>query len=157
MECYVEGMDEGGKILELHHKSDDTCVGDETGVKSASMYAITFDMDTDKLKAQYHNNSWNNAYGDIRKILEEHGFSWQQESVYFGDPKKVNAVTAVLAIVDVTRRCDPWFARSVKDVRMLRIEDNNDLMPAVKDVALAAFVKPPLLKATVAIPVKKKP
>jgi virulence-associated protein VapD len=26
----------------------------------------------------------------------------------------------------------PWFAASVRDIRMLRIEENNDLMPAVQ-------------------------
>ena len=25
-----------------------------------------------------------------------------------------------------------WFAPSVRDIRMLRIEDNNDLMPAIE-------------------------
>lgn len=33
------------------------------------MYAIMFDLDTDKLKALYHNTSWNNAYKDIEKVL----------------------------------------------------------------------------------------
>jgi virulence-associated protein VapD len=33
------------------------------------MYAIVFDLDTDKLKALYHNTSWNNAYKDIEKVL----------------------------------------------------------------------------------------
>ncbi|EFX0967648.1 virulence factor, partial [Citrobacter freundii] len=27
---------------------------------------------------------------------------------------------------------NPWFAPSVQDIRMLRIEENNDLMPAVR-------------------------
>ena len=31
------------------------------------MYAIVFDLDTDKLKALYYNTSWNNAYKDIEK------------------------------------------------------------------------------------------
>lgn len=34
------------------------------------MYAIVFDLDTDKLKALYHNTSWNNAYKDIEKVLK---------------------------------------------------------------------------------------
>jgi virulence-associated protein VapD len=32
-------------------------------------------------------------------------------------------------------KANPWFALSVKDIRMLRIEDNNDLMPAVQKAA----------------------
>jgi virulence-associated protein VapD len=29
----------------------------------------------------------------------------------------------------------PWFAASVRDIRMLRIEEMNDLMPAVQKAA----------------------
>jgi virulence-associated protein VapD len=59
-----------------------------------------------------------------------HGFTRQQGSVYFGDATKVDAVTCVLAIMDIAGKYD-WFAPSVSDIRMLRIEDNNGLMPAV--------------------------
>ena len=43
----------------------------------------------------------------------------------------INAVTCVLAVVALTRSL-PWFAASVRDIRMLRIEEFNDLMPAVQ-------------------------
>lgn len=102
---------------------------------SARMYAIAFDMDTDTLSKTYGNDSYNNAYADIKKVLPKHGFLWKQGSVYFGDPEKVNAVTCVLAIMEVTRTY-PWFAPSVRDVRMLRIEEQNDLMGAVKEAIL---------------------
>lgn len=95
------------------------------------MFAITFDLDTESLKNMYHNGSYNNAYTDVRRVLvDEYGFSWQQGSVYFGGTS-VDAVSCVLAVQDLTARFD-WFAPSVKDIRMLRIEDNNDLMPAIK-------------------------
>lgn len=95
------------------------------------MYAITFDLDTQTLRDTYHNDSHNNAYMDIRKVLvDEYGFDWQQGSVYFGG-NSVDAVTCVLAVQDLTARYD-WFSASVRDIRMLRIEDNNDLMPAIE-------------------------
>ncbi len=94
------------------------------------MYAVAFDMDTDTLARSYPTPSWNNAYADIRRVLERHGFSWQQGSVYFGG-EQVNAVTCVLAVMDCTRSL-PWFAASVRDIRMMRIEELNDLMPAVR-------------------------
>jgi virulence-associated protein VapD len=97
------------------------------------MYAIAFDMDTDTLQRSYPNPSWNNAYADIRKVLEGHGFDWQQGSVYFGG-ENVNAVTCVLAVMDCSRNL-PWFSVSVRDIRMLRIEEFNDLMPAVQQAA----------------------
>lgn len=94
------------------------------------MYAIVFDLDQDTLSKTYHVQSYQNAYGDIKKTLEKHGFTNQQGSVYFGDVQRVDAVTCVLAVMDLTKT-NPWFAPSVRDIRMLRIEDNNDLMPAV--------------------------
>lgn len=100
------------------------------------MYAITFDLDTETLKNAYHNDSHNNAYSDIRRVLiDEHGFIWQQGSVYFGGDK-VDAVGCVLAAQDLSARFD-WFAVSVRDIRMLRIEDNNDLSPAINRVLLS--------------------
>jgi virulence-associated protein VapD len=64
------------------------------------------------------------------RILQRHGFAWQQGSVYFGG-ESVTAVTCVLAAIDLANSL-PWFAASVRDIRMLRIEELNDLMPAVK-------------------------
>jgi virulence-associated protein VapD len=93
------------------------------------MYAIAFDMDIESLRQNY-GDPYNNAYLEIRKVLERHGFTWQQGSVYFGG-ERINAVTCVLAAMELSRSL-PWFATSVRDIRMLRIEELNDLMPAVQ-------------------------
>ena len=98
------------------------------------MFAIAFDLDTKVLETTHHNPSWQNAYNDVRQALEKHGFSRQQGSVYFGD-ETVDAVTCVLAVQDVAQQFN-WFAPAVKDIRMLRIEDNNDLSPAVRKAVL---------------------
>ena len=94
------------------------------------MYAIVFDLDTKTLEATYHGNNWNNAYYDIRKFLSDRGFDWQQGSTYFGGDM-VDAITCVLAVQDLATEYS-WFQPSVRDIRMLRIEENNDLMPAVE-------------------------
>ena len=95
------------------------------------MYAVTFDLDMETLREAYQTPSYNNAYTDIRRLLvDEFGFEWQQGSVYFGG-STVDAVTCVLAVQELTSRYD-WFSPSVRDIRMLRIEDNNDLMPAIE-------------------------
>ena len=99
--------------------------------RSNKMYAIAFDMDTSQLCELYHTTSYQNAYSDIKRHLQKYGFDRQQGSVYFGDPEKVDAVTCVLAIMDLAKTY-PWFGPSVRDIRMLRIEENNDLMPAVE-------------------------
>src|SRR5260363_319512 len=73
------------------------------------MYAISFDLDTEQLKQQYPNDSWQNAYDDIRKELMPLGFTWQQGSVYFGD-ENMNAVKCVLA-AQVLSKAYPWFKK----------------------------------------------
>lgn len=93
------------------------------------MYAIAFDLHQDTLSKTYASVSYTNVYNDIRRILNNYGFERQQGSVYFGSDK-VDAVTCVLAVQDLTRRYD-WFSASIEDIRMLRIEDNNDLKPAI--------------------------
>jgi virulence-associated protein VapD len=97
--------------------------------KEGRVYAIAFDMDIEQLRTNY-GDPYNNAYLEIRRVLQRHGFAWQQGSVYFGGPE-INAVTCVLAAQDLARSL-PWFAASVRDIRMLRIEELNDLMPAVQ-------------------------
>ena len=95
----------------------------------ARLYAITFDMDIESLKINY-GDLYNNSYGEIRKVLQKQGFTWQQGSVYFGG-ESINAVTCVLAAIEPSRVL-PWFAASVRDIRRLRIEEFHDLMPAVQ-------------------------
>jgi virulence-associated protein VapD len=70
-----------------------------------------------------------NAYDDICRELAAHRFQRQQGSVYFGGPG-TNPGACVLVVQAVAKRY-PWFRHVVSDIRMLRIEENNDLMPAV--------------------------
>jgi virulence-associated protein VapD len=105
------------------------------------MYAITFDLDTEMLQNLYDGDSWRNAYGDVKRILVEEGFTRQQGSVYFGDMVKIDAVGAMMAAGRLAREL-PWFAESVRDIRMLRIEENNNLNPAVAEQGrLAAQIR----------------
>jgi virulence-associated protein VapD len=93
------------------------------------MYAVTFDIDTSCLNNEYHTQSSNNAYKDIRVFMESNNFKWQQGSVYFGN-EAINAVSCVLTVQELSKKYS-WFAACVKDVRMLKIQENNDLMPAL--------------------------
>ena len=93
------------------------------------MYAITFDLDLDALKKNYPGNTPTQGYEDIGRVLGKYGFSRQQGSVYFGD-KSVTPVVCVMAVQDV-QKTHPWFVKVVGDIRMLRIEEHNDLMPAI--------------------------
>jgi virulence-associated protein VapD len=97
--------------------------------RAATVYAISFDMDIASLRTRY-GDPYNNAYSEIRHVLQGQGFNWQQGSVYFGG-QDITAVSCVLAAQELAREL-PWFAASVRDIRMLRIEEINDLMPAVQ-------------------------
>src|SRR3954452_4181404 len=117
-------------------RSHDVPTGPKQGGR---VYAISFDMDIESLKLNY-GDPYNAAYAEIRKVLQKQGFAWQQGSVYFGG-ESINAVTCVLAAIEVARAL-PWFAASVRDIRMLRIEEFNDLMPAVQQADPGAFYEP---------------
>ena len=95
------------------------------------MYAVVFDLDTTLLAQLYHGNSSNNAFAEIRKYLTSRGFEWKQGSTYFGD-QTVDAVRCVRVVQRLAVKYD-WFTPCVKDVRMLRIEENNDLKQALED------------------------
>jgi virulence-associated protein VapD len=99
--------------------------------KDGVVYALALDMDIEQLRLNYGDP--NNAYLEIRRVLEGHGFAWQQGSVYFGNAS-VTAVSVMVAVIDLTTQL-PWFAASVRDIRMLRIEELNDLLPVVHRVA----------------------
>ncbi len=93
------------------------------------MYAISFDLSVAALEQNYPGNSYNNAYGEIKRFLDTKGFSRQQGSVYFGD-SSVDAVKTVMAVNAMSQQL-PWLKACVSDIRMLRIEENNDLTPAL--------------------------
>ncbi len=99
--------------------------------RGGSMYAIVFDFDTNTLEQTYPNASWRNAYTDVLNYLVTRGFEWKQGSTYFGDDT-VDAVRCVRVVQKLAAKYD-WFMPSVKDIRMLSIEENNDLMGAIDD------------------------
>jgi virulence-associated protein VapD len=99
------------------------------------MYAIAFDLRQELLEKEYPGANRNNAYAEVRRELEKRGFGWQQGSVYFGN-ETVNAVTTVTAVQEVAKEL-PWFAKVVRDIRMLRIEENNDLSVALGGIPVS--------------------
>jgi virulence-associated protein VapD len=99
-------------------------------------YAIAFDLDTSILEELYTGDSWNNAYADIRRFLEAHGFEHKQGAVYFGTDV-IDAVSCVVVAQQLASEFD-WFQPAVRDIRMLRIEDNNDLKPAIDQLVMGS-------------------
>ena len=96
------------------------------------MYAIIIDIDTDIFRESYDTDNYTNAYAEIENILKKHGFPKRQGGVYFSDAD-MDAVKAVTATQKLARTFS-WFPACVRDIRLLRIEDDNDLMPAIDEV-----------------------
>ena len=94
------------------------------------MYAVLFDLDTNCLNDNYEGETYHNSYKLIKNFMLANGFKWKQGSVYFGD-ETIDAVTCVLTVQRLAKKYS-WFGTCVKDVRMLRIEENNDLLPAIQ-------------------------
>lgn len=94
-------------------------------------YAILINLDVEMLKRIY-GDTYSNAYTEIKKFLTDKGFTRQQGSVYFGN-KKVDVVSAITAIQQLSIQ-KSWFYPSIKDIRLLRVEDSNDLKPAMESV-----------------------
>lgn len=92
------------------------------------MYAIAFDLDTAAAEAAC-GPSYHNCYARIASVFAEFGFGRVQGSVYFGNEES-DAVRCVMAVQEADRRF-PWFSRIVRDLRMLRVDENNDLLPAL--------------------------
>lgn len=106
-----------------------------------SRYLITFDMDANCLKDNDHNMSYNNAYYDLRNVLEKHGFEHLQGSVYLGQ-EGVSEAHGTLAIQELTAKFD-WFYPCVSNIKFYRIESdlNADFIAENVQRAKMAFEK----------------
>ena len=93
------------------------------------MYASAFDFDTEATKREFGDMDHTQAWHLFRRSLEDRGFTNQQGSLYFGK-EGTTPVDCVLAVQDASRRF-AWLRKVVRDIRMLRIEENNDLYPAL--------------------------
>ena len=94
------------------------------------MYATSFDMDTSVPKSAYRNGSCQNACNNIRKKLDAPALKGQQGSMYFGD-ETVDAVQCVLPVQAPSARLK-WFRSAVHDIQVLPLEEDIDLISAVK-------------------------
>lgn len=97
--------------------------------KAKRVYAISFDLDTASAE-KFCGPNWRGiCYSKIGAVFSEFGFVPQQGSLYFGDETS-DAVRCVMAVQEADRRF-AWFSQTVRDLRMLRVDEDNDLMPAI--------------------------
>lgn len=98
--------------------------------KAGRVYAIAFDIDT-TIAERLLGQTWKSVYGKIERALESHGFKRMQGSLYFGTAES-NAISCVKAVQELDGQY-VWFGRIVKDLRMLRIDEDNDLLPVLSN------------------------
>lgn len=106
------------------------------------IYAIDVEWDDaafEALKDPTKPSSLEDANSIVESTLQRWGFTAKQGSLYLGDPH-VDPVRCVLAIQHLTRTFS-WFEPSIWTAVMLRIEDQNDLMPAIQAVLTSAHKK----------------
>jgi virulence-associated protein VapD len=83
---------------------------------------IVFDLDTKLLEQNYHNNSWQNGYADIRRVLNRHRFNNIQGTVYLSE-LGVRQAHGTIAIQEVAIRFD-WFDKCISNVQFYDLADD---------------------------------
>jgi virulence-associated protein VapD len=101
----------------------------QPAIATPSRYAICIDLDPGVL-AQIYGPGWETAYTDVTRFLAEHGFVRRYGTVYFGDGTIV-AVHCMMVVQQLALQF-AWFAPAASDVRMIRIEGNNDMRAAME-------------------------
>lgn len=93
------------------------------------MYAIVFDLAISDLKT-FYGDSYNNAYAEIQKELKIFDFENTQGSVYLYSGNE-NGIAVVYRAINRLSQIE-WFKKSVRDIRVFKVEDWSDFTPIVK-------------------------
>lgn len=96
---------------------------------------IVFDLDTKCLEKNYHNNSWQNAYSDIRRVLSRHKFNNIQGTVYLSEVG-IRQAHGTLALQEVAIRFS-WFEKCVSNVQFYDLADDFNAQFIVDGIAQA--------------------
>ena len=97
------------------------------------MFAITFDLVTAETR-KWHPKSVSQAYTDIGRTLETFDFTGIQGSVYLTrNGELANMYSAVEAL-----KALPWLAKSVRDLRVFRVDYGSDFTFVMKNGAAIA-------------------
>ncbi len=90
-------------------------------MNTKNAYAIAFDMTVSELK-EHFGRSYPNAYAEIKKVLNKYHFYWIQGSTYASDENDLMKITQVM---NELKSID-WFCKSVRDIRVFKIEDYSE-------------------------------
>ena len=90
--------------------------------KAGRVYAIAYDLNRE---AALKHGAW----AKIARVLESHGFHRQQGSVFYGT-HETTAMTCARAVLDMNDQFG-WFWEVFRDMRMLRIDEEDDLLAII--------------------------
>lgn len=93
------------------------------------MYAVIFDIDTNNFTENREFSIDQKAYSLLDDFMQQNGFNGKQGNIYFGR-EDIDAVSCVLTIQKLAKQY-PWLSTCITDIRMLRIEENSSLIPAL--------------------------
>lgn len=82
------------------------------------MFAISFDLKISELKKAYGEN-YTSAYDEIRQVMQDNNFYWQQGSLYL---TKENDLSIVFNTILQLSKID-WMRKSVRDIQAFKVED----------------------------------
>ena len=99
---------------------------------SGSQKQISFDLRQESLKRYYPQNP-TQAYHDIRRFMESHGFEHRQSSVYVSLDK-----LTTLDVVSLTKQLAvalPWLSRCVNEIDVANIGAQHSLKKVLENAA----------------------
>lgn len=92
------------------------------------MFMIVIDLYDEVLENQ--SKEIDVVYETISSFLSRRGFTKLRDGVYLSD-KDVNAVSATVAVEELAFR-RKWFALTIKSAKLLRVEEESDLIDAIR-------------------------
>lgn len=91
------------------------------------MFAVAFDLVVEHT-LNHHPRGVPQAYGDIRRVLSQHGFEWTQGSVYITRVEDLSRLTRAM----VALKGMPWFPLCARDIHAFRVELWSDFTDFIK-------------------------
>lgn len=123
---------------------------------SGSQKQISFDLRQESLK-QYYPQNPTQAYYDIRRFMESHGFEHRQSSVYVSLDK-----LTTLDVVNLTEQLAmalPWLSRCVNEIDVANIGVQHSLKKVLENASrpLSVELEALPLEAATPQPVRSRP
>lgn len=91
-------------------------------------YVIQIELDNRMLQELYPHDDYKHAYNDIRGFLSKEGLRWISGCSLFDAGE--SPIKGVVAMQHLSKHFD-WFKGSLKQLRLLRVTSNSNLLNAI--------------------------